>query len=156
MRTPYYQDSYVTIYHGDCREILPELEAESIDLCLTDPPYKEELIHIYGVIAREAARVLKEGKFLYAYAGAMFLPQIIPMVAEYLDWFWLHNIRHNGGYPTIWKVHMQQNSKPLLTYTKGKPILAELRWSFTDFTKDKPDKKSHKKLNFTTNGRVRK
>ena len=35
--TPYYQDSAVTIYHGDCREILPHLE--SVDLVLTDPPY---------------------------------------------------------------------------------------------------------------------
>ena len=34
---PYYQDDYVTIYHGDCREILPELP--KVDLVLTDPPY---------------------------------------------------------------------------------------------------------------------
>jgi DNA modification methylase len=34
---PYYQDEYVTIYHGDCREILPELP--KVDLVLTDPPY---------------------------------------------------------------------------------------------------------------------
>jgi len=34
---PYYQDSYVTIYHGDCREILPQLP--KVDLVLTDPPY---------------------------------------------------------------------------------------------------------------------
>jgi len=27
------------MYHGDCREILPQLEAESVDLVLTDPPY---------------------------------------------------------------------------------------------------------------------
>ena len=33
----YYQDSAVTIYHGDCREILPALEP--VDLVLTDPPY---------------------------------------------------------------------------------------------------------------------
>jgi hypothetical protein len=36
---PYYQDRYVTIYHGDCREILPQLPDKSIDLILTDPPY---------------------------------------------------------------------------------------------------------------------
>ena len=36
---PYYQDSIVTIYHGDCREILPELKSGSIDMILTDPPY---------------------------------------------------------------------------------------------------------------------
>lgn len=33
----YYQDNYATIYHGDCREILPQLEP--VDLVLTDPPY---------------------------------------------------------------------------------------------------------------------
>jgi adenine-specific DNA-methyltransferase len=34
---PYYQDDAVTIYHGDCREILPRIEP--VDLVLTDPPY---------------------------------------------------------------------------------------------------------------------
>lgn len=33
----YYQDDYCTIYHGDCREILPSLPR--VDLVLTDPPY---------------------------------------------------------------------------------------------------------------------
>jgi len=36
--TPYYQDKWVTIYHGDCREILPQLDVK-VDLVLTDPPY---------------------------------------------------------------------------------------------------------------------
>jgi len=35
--TPYYEQGGVTIYHGDCREILPLLEP--VDLVLTDPPY---------------------------------------------------------------------------------------------------------------------
>lgn len=34
---PYYQDSAVTIYHADCRLILPSLG--KFDLLLTDPPY---------------------------------------------------------------------------------------------------------------------
>lgn len=34
----YYQDKWVTIYHGDCREILPQLDVK-VDLVLTDPPY---------------------------------------------------------------------------------------------------------------------
>jgi len=34
---PYYEDDAVTIYHGDCREIMPTLGR--FDLVLTDPPY---------------------------------------------------------------------------------------------------------------------
>ena len=34
----YYQDKWVTIYHGDCREILPQLDVK-VDLVLTSPPY---------------------------------------------------------------------------------------------------------------------
>jgi len=34
---PYYDHAGITIYHGDCREILPQLEP--VDLVLTDPPY---------------------------------------------------------------------------------------------------------------------
>jgi DNA modification methylase len=35
--TPYYKHAGITIYHGDCREILPTLP--KCDLLLTDPPY---------------------------------------------------------------------------------------------------------------------
>lgn len=34
---PYYQDDSVTLYHGDCREIVPTLG--KFDLLLTDPPF---------------------------------------------------------------------------------------------------------------------
>lgn len=34
---PYYQDSAVTIYHGDCRDILPSLP--KVDLVFADPPF---------------------------------------------------------------------------------------------------------------------
>lgn len=36
---PYYERGGITIYHGDCREILPTLQTDEIDLVLTDPPY---------------------------------------------------------------------------------------------------------------------
>jgi len=37
---PYYDDGNgIQIFHGDCREIVPLLEAGSVDCVVTDPPY---------------------------------------------------------------------------------------------------------------------
>jgi site-specific DNA-methyltransferase (adenine-specific) len=36
---PYYRDETTCIFHGDCLEILPRLEAESMDLIYLDPPF---------------------------------------------------------------------------------------------------------------------
>ena len=38
---PYYADDAVTLYHGDCRELLDTLPERSFDAVITDPPYSE-------------------------------------------------------------------------------------------------------------------
>ncbi len=43
---PYFQDEWVTIYHGDCREILPQLEG--LETIITDPVWPNSL-PIFGV-----------------------------------------------------------------------------------------------------------
>jgi site-specific DNA-methyltransferase (adenine-specific) len=35
--TPYYQDDHATIYHGDCRDVLPLIR--DVDVVFTSPPY---------------------------------------------------------------------------------------------------------------------
>lgn len=39
MSTPFYEDGSVTLYHGDCREILPALAVDGEAMLVTDPPY---------------------------------------------------------------------------------------------------------------------
>jgi site-specific DNA-methyltransferase (adenine-specific) len=36
---PYYEDASVTLYHGDCREVLPL--CDGVDHIITDPPYSD-------------------------------------------------------------------------------------------------------------------
>ena len=57
MLTPYYEHGGITIYHGDCREILPHVRAESI---VTDPVWPG-CEHIFpGVNAAELLRCAME------------------------------------------------------------------------------------------------
>lgn len=50
---PYYEDGAVIIFHGDCRDVLPLIPKESVDLVLTDPPYG---------LKENAHKVAKRGK----------------------------------------------------------------------------------------------
>ncbi|MDG4791983.1 site-specific DNA-methyltransferase [Micromonospora sp. WMMD1102] len=43
MITPYWSDDMVTLYHGDCRDILPQLDLRA-DCAVADPPYEETLL----------------------------------------------------------------------------------------------------------------
>jgi site-specific DNA-methyltransferase (adenine-specific) len=36
---PYYKKDGITLYHGDCRDVMRGMESDSVDFALTDPPY---------------------------------------------------------------------------------------------------------------------
>jgi len=74
--TPYFEQDGVTLYHGDCREILAGLPDESVSAVVTDPPYGLAFMGKkwdYDVPAvevwAECLRVLKPGGHLLAFAG---------------------------------------------------------------------------------------
>jgi site-specific DNA-methyltransferase (adenine-specific) len=65
--TPYYSHAGITIYHGDCRDILPHVTA---DVVVTDPPYGMNLGK-HGGARDTRTRELRRG----AYAGYDDTPQ---------------------------------------------------------------------------------
>lgn len=87
--TPYYSDSLVTIYHGDCRDVLPTLHVA--DAIVTDPPYGigwgratwSDDPNAYPEFIRwlvaEANRVVQN--------GWVFVFQAMPNIAHYSEWF---------------------------------------------------------------------
>ena len=80
--TPYYEKDGIVIYHGDCREILPHVEADAV---VTDPPYPNNAGHFDDAV--EAARdVLRDMKC----PGLVFWTEIerppcpLPLVAVHI------------------------------------------------------------------------
>jgi DNA modification methylase len=86
---PYYERDGITIYHGDCRDVLPTLGP--VDLVLTDPPYGigwsrgpwNDDVDAYPEMMRwlvaEAQRVTPD--------GWCFVFQGMPNVARFHEWF---------------------------------------------------------------------
>jgi site-specific DNA-methyltransferase (adenine-specific) len=57
----FYERDGITIWHGDCREVLPTLEAGSVDLLLADPPYGMAFGGFRGVEANVKADGARQG-----------------------------------------------------------------------------------------------
>ena len=39
--SPYYEDDLVTLFHGDCREVMSDMADRSVECVITDPPYDD-------------------------------------------------------------------------------------------------------------------
>ena len=107
------------IRRGDFRTVLADLPDRSVDIILTDPPYTQEYLPLWGDLGAFAARVLKPTGVLLAYSGQLHLPQVIAMLTQHLRWWWMCAIRHAGasGYIVAGGRRIINDWKPLLILT---------------------------------------
>lgn len=107
---PYYEDSAVTIYHGDCREVLPTLDV--VDLVLTDPPYAVSVSgSAYSSGPGKGTRVLD------FFTGDSDWPTMIEMVIAALD-LATANLKETGSI-YCWMGHRQFGPAVRLLEDKG-------------------------------------
>ena len=116
---PYYQDDAVTIYLGDCREVLPTLGP--VDLVLTDPPYPREFDHVWDILADIVPLAMKDGASLLTFLGHYQLPRVVAALDRHLTYRWLCIVENTGSQPIMHGWNIKVCFKPLLWYTKGSP-----------------------------------
>ena len=99
MATPYYQEGGITIYHGDCMEIMPTLAAAAISAVITDPPYGETSLEWDSRLdrwAQAAYPVVSESASLWCFGSFRMFYESDGMVpwkfAQDLVWE-----KHNGS-----------------------------------------------------------
>ena len=104
---------------GDSINLMAALPDNSVDLILTDPPYKKESIYLYDELAREANRILKPHKMLITYVGNYFLYEVARILGNHLDYFWTFVLKHQeGGAAMMWDRRIQNSFKPILAFCK--------------------------------------
>lgn len=130
-----------SIIHGDCREVLPRIKSESIDLIVTSPPYADSRSHTYGgihpddyvgwflPISLELKRVLKpSGSFILNIKEKVVNGERHSYVLELIlkmrqqGWKWTEEyIWHKRNcYPGKWPNRFRDAWERCLHFTKKK------------------------------------
>lgn len=112
-------DTY-RVLTGDLSSASDQIDSESVDVIITDPPYPEEYLHVYGDLARIASRVLKPGGSCVVMVGQSYLPQILASMTQHLEYQWMLAYLTPGGQSTqLWDRKVNTFWKPLLWLVKG-------------------------------------
>jgi methylase of polypeptide subunit release factors len=106
------------IYPGDARELCKAIPDQSVDLIFTDPPYVKDSIHLYEWLAEEAARILKPGGFLFAYAGVYWKWEVMRLMSQHMDYWFDMVLLNSGSSPVAWNKNVISRYKSLLVYTR--------------------------------------
>jgi DNA modification methylase len=84
---PYYEESGITIYHGDCREVLPTLPR--VDLVLTDPPYGTQLLG--GGYGRRQLHSIdgRHGRTIAGDCDLSLFSEVVPVLEALVEPGWM-------------------------------------------------------------------
>lgn len=109
-----------SLYQADIREGLAQVEDESVDFIITDPPYPKEYVPLYEDLSRLAARVLKPGGSLIVMCGQSYLPEVMRNLCTAMKYHWCLVYQTPGGQsPQLFQKRVNTFWKPLLWFTKG-------------------------------------
>ena len=103
------------LYLGDCLPIMAEMEAGSVDLIVTDPPYPREFEHLYGLVAQQAKFVLRRGGSFVTLCGHYQLERIMPEIGKHLKYRWIVKLDQPGSFARM-AMGILVTWKPILWY----------------------------------------
>lgn len=117
------------IYQGDCLELMKQIEDNSIDLVVTDPPYnenynydgykdfREDYYTFLEEVIIELKRVLKEGGSIYLKHSSKQIDKVFPLLLKHFNFVnlicWLNQ---SQGHPNL---NYESSFEPIYFFSKG-------------------------------------
>jgi len=102
-------------------EMDKQLDPESVDVIITDPPYGREYLKDLADLAKLATYVLKPNGWLAVMIGQSYLPEVLQLVClDGLRYHWtIAYLTPGGQSPQLWDRQVNSFWKPVLWFIKG-------------------------------------
>jgi 16S rRNA G966 N2-methylase RsmD len=133
------------IHTGDLSLLYRLIPDDSADLFLTDPPYQEDAIPLYGKLAELAERKLKPGCLCAVMCGQMHLDRVMSEMTKHLQYYWLCGVGQKTVVRSTRIVSRKVLStfKPVLIFSKRPMAAPSSRQFFLDLVLGTHDKEHH-------------
>jgi len=114
-------DTPWTLHTRAVADLAANVEPDSVDWIVTDPPYPREYLSVYTDLAAFAAHALKPGGGLLCMTGQSYLPEVLNRLTEHLTYHWTVAYLTPGGQAVqLWDRKVNTFWKPVLWLVKGK------------------------------------
>jgi hypothetical protein len=106
-------------YHCSVADLKNEVQENSLDAIITDPPYQQNDLPVFSDLAEFAAYALKPGGSLIVMVGKYYLPEIMERLGKHLTYHWIVSYHIPGDSSKQYQRRLGIAWKPLLWFTKG-------------------------------------
>lgn len=121
---PYYQEGGITIFHGDCLEVMPTFPDKSFDMILCDLPYgttacKWDAVIPFEPLWAQYERIIKDIGAIVLTASQPFTSALVmsnPKLFKH-EWIWIKN--RGSNFANTVREPMKEHES-VLVFSKGK------------------------------------
>ncbi len=114
----------INLHHGDCIEFMKTLPDNSIDMCLTDPPYgttacKWDNVIPFEPMWEQLKRVVKDNCAIVLFGSQPFTSALVMSNVDYFKYNFVW-VKPQGVDPFMAKIRPLNNIEDILVFGKGR------------------------------------
>lgn len=128
---PYYDHANITIYHGDCLDVMPQLDP--VDMILADPPYGTtacawDTVIPFEPMWKQLKRLIKPNGAIVMTAGQPFTSALIMSNIKMFKYCWVW-MKNRGSNLAVVKYQPMKEHEDIAVFGKGRTQYSPIKES---------------------------